>query len=90
MDYPHPLEVLKEDGTIDLSKAYEQKIGDWDKVAINFGYREFPKGTNEKRGADEDHRRRVGPRTCATTPTRTSTFIRRSSSGPTAPTRATS
>lgn len=47
MDYPHPLEVLREDGTIDLSKAYEAKIGDWDKVAINFGYREFPKGTNE-------------------------------------------
>jgi hypothetical protein len=47
MDYPHPLEVLNEDGTIDLSKAYEQKIGDWDKIAINFGYREFPKGTNE-------------------------------------------
>ncbi|HLB83501.1 MAG TPA: zinc-dependent metalloprotease, partial [Steroidobacteraceae bacterium] len=47
MDYPHPLEVLNEDGTIDLSKAYEQKIGDWDKIAINFGYREFPKGANE-------------------------------------------
>jgi len=48
MDYPHPLEVLNEDGTIDLSKAYEQKIGDWDKVAINYGYRQFPAGTNEK------------------------------------------
>jgi len=47
MDYPHPLEVLNDDGTIDLSKAYEAKIGDWDKVAINFGYREFPKGTTE-------------------------------------------
>ena len=50
MDYPHPLEVLKDDGTIDLSKAYETHIGDWDKVAINFGYREFPKGAND--GAD--------------------------------------
>ena len=47
MDYPHPLEELKADGTIDLSKAYEARIGDWDKVAINYGYREFPKGTNE-------------------------------------------
>src|SRR5215203_1249044 len=46
MDYPHPLEVLNEDGTIDLSKAYEAKIGDWDKVAINFGYREFAANTN--------------------------------------------
>ena len=47
MDYPHPLEELKADGTIDLSKAYEARIGDWDKVAINYGYREFAKGTNE-------------------------------------------
>ena len=48
LDYPHPLEILREDGTIDLSKAYEQKIGDWDKVAINYGYRQFPAGTNEQ------------------------------------------
>ncbi len=47
MDYPHPLEVLKEDGTIDISDAYPQHIGEWDKVAINFGYREFPKGTDQ-------------------------------------------
>ena len=30
-----------------LSKAYAARIGDWDKVAINYGYREFPTGTNE-------------------------------------------
>ena len=47
MDYPHPLETLREDGSIDLSKAYEARIGDWDKVAINYGYREFAAGTNE-------------------------------------------
>lgn len=47
MDYPHPLAELKADGTLDLSKAYEARIGDWDKVAIDYGYREFPKGTNE-------------------------------------------
>ena len=45
MDYPHPLEALKADGTIDLSNAYEARIGDWDKVAINFGYRQFAGGT---------------------------------------------
>src|SRR5215212_6545281 len=44
MDYPHPLEVLNEDGNIDLSKAYEQKIGDWDKIAINYGSRQFASG----------------------------------------------
>lgn len=48
MDYPHPLEKLNEDGSIDISDAYPQRIGDWDKVAINYGYREFPKGTNER------------------------------------------
>jgi hypothetical protein len=47
MDYPHPLEELKPDGTIDLSKAYTAHIGEWDKVAINYGYREFPKGAND-------------------------------------------
>jgi hypothetical protein len=47
MDYPHPAEKLRDDGTIDLSNAYPARIGDWDKVAINFGYREFPNGANE-------------------------------------------
>src|SRR5471032_3195601 len=49
MDYPHPLEKLNADGTIDLSEAYQARIGDWDKVAINYGYRELPKGTDEAR-----------------------------------------
>jgi hypothetical protein len=48
MDYPHPLEKLNADGTIDLSDAYPQHIGEWDKVTINYGYREFPRGTDEK------------------------------------------
>jgi hypothetical protein len=48
MDYPHPLEKLREDGTIDLSDAYAVGIGDWDKVTIDYGYQDFPKGTNEK------------------------------------------
>ena len=53
MDYPHPLEVLKEDGTIDLSDAYPQHIGEWDKVTINYGYREFPKGSNNTAALDK-------------------------------------
>jgi hypothetical protein len=48
MDYPHPLEHLREDGTIDLSDAYAAGIGVWDKVAITYGYAEFPKGTDER------------------------------------------
>jgi Met-zincin/Domain of unknown function (DUF5117) len=49
MDYPHPLEALQEDGTIDIANAYPQHIGDWDKVTINFGYREFAKGVDESK-----------------------------------------
>lgn len=44
MDYPHPLEKLRDDGTIDLSEAYQARIGEWDKVAINYGYRQLPRG----------------------------------------------
>ena len=48
MDYPHPLEKLNTDGTIDLSQAYQARIGDWDKVTINYGYRQFPSGADER------------------------------------------
>jgi len=47
MDYPHPLEKLREDGTIDLSEAYPARIGEWDKVAINYGYRQLPNGDEQ-------------------------------------------
>jgi uncharacterized protein DUF4953/uncharacterized protein DUF5117/uncharacterized protein DUF5118 len=47
MDYPHPLEKLNADGTIDLSDAYAQHIGDWDKIAIDYGYRQYAPGTDE-------------------------------------------
>ena len=48
MDYPHPLIKLKDDGSIDLSDAYDNKIGEWDKVAITYGYKEFKSDENEK------------------------------------------
>jgi hypothetical protein len=48
MDYPHPLEKLNADGSIDISDAYPQHIGDWDKVTINYGYRQFAPGADEK------------------------------------------
>ncbi len=47
MDYPHPMVKLT-NGKIDLTDAYDTKIGEWDKVSITYGYRDFPKGTNEK------------------------------------------
>lgn len=47
MDYPHPLVRLNENGEISLNNAYDQKIGEWDKVAITWGYQDFSAGTNE-------------------------------------------
>jgi hypothetical protein len=48
LDYPHPLVTLKADGSLDISKVYDVGIGAWDKVAINYGYQDFPPGTDEK------------------------------------------
>jgi hypothetical protein len=47
MDYPHPLVTLKADGTFDYSKVYDVGIGVWDKVAVAYGYQDFPAGTDE-------------------------------------------
>ena len=44
MDYPHPLITLDSNGKPDLSHAYAVGIGAWDKVAITYGYAEFPAG----------------------------------------------
>ncbi len=47
MDYPHPYITIDEAGKLDFSKAYDTKIGMWDKRAILFGYQDFPSDTNE-------------------------------------------
>jgi Met-zincin/Domain of unknown function (DUF5117) len=47
MDYPHPLLKLAPDGALDTSDAYATGIGEWDKVAITFGYSDFAPGTDE-------------------------------------------
>lgn len=47
MDYPHPFITLKDDGTLDFSKAYAEGIGAWDKRAILYGYQDFPPGADE-------------------------------------------
>jgi hypothetical protein len=51
MDYPHPVAKLN-NGKIDLSEAYDTKIGAFDKVSIAFGYQEFPQGTDEEKALD--------------------------------------
>lgn len=53
MDYPHPQAELNASGQIDLSKAYDDKIGEWDKVAVMYGYQHFPAGANEAAALDK-------------------------------------
>ncbi|NCU03374.1 MAG: DUF5117 domain-containing protein, partial [Chitinophagaceae bacterium] len=48
MDYPHPTIRVNANGEMDFSSVYDDKIGDWDKVAVTWGYQDFPAGTNEK------------------------------------------
>jgi len=47
MDYPHPLVTLDAGGRIDLSNAYAEGIGAWDKRAISYAYRDFPEGVDQ-------------------------------------------
>jgi hypothetical protein len=44
MDYPHPYAAVDDKGNVDLSHAYAVNIGTWDKVAIDYGYRQFAPG----------------------------------------------
>jgi Met-zincin/Domain of unknown function (DUF5117) len=53
MDYPPALVKLGADGKPDVSDAYAVGIGEWDKVAITFGYQDFAPGTNEKVALDK-------------------------------------
>jgi hypothetical protein len=53
MDYPHPLVKLNGQGEISLTDAYDNKIGDWDKEAVIWGYQDFASGTNEKDALDK-------------------------------------
>jgi Met-zincin/Domain of unknown function (DUF5117) len=52
MDYPHPWVTLDAAGVPDLSAAYAVNIGLWDKVAINYGYRQFADSTEEGIGLE--------------------------------------
>ncbi len=52
MDYPAPRAKLGADGLPDLSEAYSTGIGEWDKVAIAYGYQDFPGGTDEAQALD--------------------------------------
>lgn len=47
MDYPAPYAQIDDNGDIDLSDAYVQRIGTYDELSINWLYRDFPDGTDE-------------------------------------------
>jgi uncharacterized protein DUF4953/uncharacterized protein DUF5117 len=53
MDYPPPVVTLGADGAPDVSAAYATGIGAWDKVAITWGYQEYPAGTDERAAGDQ-------------------------------------
>ena len=40
MDYPHPL-LKVEDGAIEMDEAYDEGIGEWDKVTVAYAYSVF-------------------------------------------------
>ncbi|HEY9046725.1 MAG TPA: zinc-dependent metalloprotease [Ohtaekwangia sp.] len=51
MDYPHPVANIVND-KIDLSHAYDTKIGAFDKVSITYGYQDFAEGIDEDKALD--------------------------------------
>lgn len=42
MDYPHPAVALDERGRVTLANAYSTEVSEWDRLAIEFGYRQHP------------------------------------------------
>ena len=46
LDYPHPL-ITHDGRDFDYSEVYDVDIGEWDKVAIRYGYAQFPPGADE-------------------------------------------
>ncbi len=50
MDYPHPKITLDSDGNVDISNPYREKIGNWNKIAVNWGYRQYENDADEAAG----------------------------------------
>lgn len=48
MDYPAPYARIDDNGDIDLSDAYVQRIGTYDILTVNWLYREFAPGVDER------------------------------------------
>jgi Met-zincin/Domain of unknown function (DUF5117) len=52
MDYPAPLIQIDSNGNLDLSNAYIRRIGEYDKLAVNYLYRQFAPGRDEAQALD--------------------------------------
>ncbi|MEW7278579.1 zinc-dependent metalloprotease [Aquimarina sp. 2201CG1-2-11] len=52
MDYPHPKVFIK-GGNIDISDAYDTKIGEWDKITVAYSYSEFEESVDEKEALNQ-------------------------------------
>ena len=46
MDYPFPRILITDDGELDLSDAYDDKIGEWDKRTVLYAYQDFADGVD--------------------------------------------
>ena len=53
MDYPHPYITMDDAGNIDLSNAYDEGIGLWDKRMILYGYQDFPRHMKENEALEQ-------------------------------------
>ena len=66
MDYFAPRVKIRADGTADLSDAYMQGTGSYDRFAIEWGYSQGKPGSNAARtgapGRDRERRHREGNR----------------------------
>lgn len=47
MDYPAPYVEITDDGELDFSNAYVQRIGEYDKLAVRYSYEQFLPGEDE-------------------------------------------
>jgi hypothetical protein len=52
MDYPAPKVNIAPDSTLDLSNAYDTGIGEWDKAAITYGYKDLTDLPSEEAALD--------------------------------------
>jgi len=53
MDYPVPLIKIRDDNSFDLSEAYDDKIGAWDKRTVLYAYQDFPAGVDDEKARQD-------------------------------------